>query len=185
MRINCQRWRMNRRPKTACLPGSRMRNSLAGDIAAMADAGSRGGLPARCSVLDPANGRRVNALLARRLAGKPIAPVCDMQTAEAPRFRVPTVLPVQFHAARAIEPERRLMLAVLDDAIGIYRKYAPVRGRKRRVLVRETEEWLFSNDASWPFSFVNLCQALDLDVAWLRAQLRRPTSAAVAQSVFQ
>ena len=63
------------------------------------------------------------------------------------------VVPAQFHAARATCPERRLMLAVLEDGLDIYRKYGRVPGRKRRRLIAETEQWLFSDDTSWPFSF--------------------------------
>jgi len=68
------------------------------------------------------------------------------------------------------------MLAVLEDALGIYRKYAGMPGRKHRRLVAETEQWLFSDDTSWPFSFVNVCHAVDIEVAWIRGQLKRPTS---------
>ena len=96
------------------------------------------------------------------------------------RLRLQTVLPVQFHAAPAAGPETRLMFAVLEDAVGIFRKYARASGRKRRRLVVETEEWLFSDDISWPFSFVNVCHTLDIDVAWLRRRLRPPAPPTVA-----
>ena len=72
------------------------------------------------------------------------------------------------------------MLAVLEDALGIYRKYAGVPGRRRRRLITETEQWLFSDDTGWPFSFVNVCHALGIDVALFRAQRRRPTPATAA-----
>jgi hypothetical protein len=83
------------------------------------------------------------------------------------------VMPVQFHAQPATRPENRLMLAVLEDALDIHRKYAHAPGRGRRRLVAETEAWLFSDDTGWPLSFVNVCNALGIDVDWLRGRVRR------------
>ena len=81
------------------------------------------------------------------------------------------VMPVQFHAGPATRPEYRLMLAVLKDAVDIHRRYARMPGPRRRI-VAETEDWLFSDDTSWPLAFVNVCHALGIDVEWLRARLR-------------
>jgi hypothetical protein len=90
-----------------------------------------------------------------------------------PRVRLDpeAVLPAQFHAGPATRPEYRLMLAVLKDALDIHRKYAGAPGRRPRI-VAETEDWLFSDDTSWPLAFVNVCHALGIDVDWLRGRLR-------------
>ena len=40
------------------------------------------------------------------------------------------------------EPEEKLMLAVLDDAIACFQKYAFARDRKGKVLFQEAEEWV-------------------------------------------
>jgi hypothetical protein len=89
------------------------------------------------------------------------------------------VLPVQFYASSAMQPEKRLMLALLGDALHVYAKGAMFRARGHRRLFAETEEWLFSEETSWPFSCVNICRALDIDITWLRAQLgRRPETVA-------
>ena len=96
-----------------------------------------------------------------------------MKTVDPWRAEPYVVMPVQFHAAPATSPEKRLMLAVLDDALDIYRKHAHAPGRRWRRSVAETESWLFSDDTSWPFSFVNVCQMLGIDVDWLRMQLRQ------------
>jgi hypothetical protein len=104
-----------------------------------------------------------------------------MDTADSLTFSPHVVLPVQFHSPRTLCPEQRLMLAILEDALSLYRKYGKYgrgSGRQWR-MVAETEEWLFSDDTSWPFSFVNLCHALDIDVARVRAQIRhRPSPTA-------
>jgi hypothetical protein len=100
-----------------------------------------------------------------------------MQTAAEYRFGPQTVLPVQFYPERATGPEQRLMLAVLEDALGVYRKYPRMPDRRHRRLVAEAEQWLFSDDTSWPFSCVNVCHTVGIDVSWLRGQLRRPRRA--------
>ncbi len=67
------------------------------------------------------------------------------------------------------EPEKRLMLAVLEDALDVYFRY---RGHRRnRRLFRETEAWFFSDDTDWPFAYRNVCAVLGVDPVWLRRQL--------------
>jgi len=65
--------------------------------------------------------------------------------------------------------ELRLMAAVLEDAINILRK------RPRSRAGREAREWLASRDASWPFAFERICDALDLDADSVRRQVSQPT----------
>jgi hypothetical protein len=100
-----------------------------------------------------------------------------MPTAADPRLEPGAVLPVQFYPAAGMRSEKRLMLAILEDALEIHRKYAPNPGRRHERLVAETKRWLLSDDTAWPLSFLNVCSALGIDAAWLRAQftgLRRP-----------
>ena len=61
--------------------------------------------------------------------------------------------------------ELRLMAAVLEDAINIVRK------RPRSRAGREAREWLSSHDASWPFAFERICDALDLEPDSVRRQV--------------
>jgi len=86
------------------------------------------------------------------------------------------VLPSQFLAGRSRETrcpgERRLMAAVLEDAIRVYQQEAGSRNRRRQRLFRETEEWIESTDKSWPFSFERVCEVLRLDPDYLRRGLR-------------
>ena len=88
------------------------------------------------------------------------------------------ILPVQFHTGPAITPEHRLMAAVLEDALHVALK--PTLG-DRRSLRAQTDEWLFSDDASWPFAFVNVCDALGLDPVWLRNRVLAERSATRAR----
>jgi hypothetical protein len=83
------------------------------------------------------------------------------------------VLPSQLDRRTLLLPEQRLMLAVLEDAVSCMQRYAhPTRRRERRVLT-EAQQWIFSDDESWPFSCVNVCAALDIDLAYLRLGLVR------------
>ena len=65
--------------------------------------------------------------------------------------------------------EQRLMAAVLDDAIDVYRHPRANRGRLRR----ETEAWFRSDDRSWLFSFIRVCETLGLDPHATRASLEQ------------
>src|SRR5438874_1232578 len=55
-------------------------------------------------------------------------------------------------------PEKRLMLAVLNDALltlARHRGAADYRAQKR---VSEVDVWVASDDVEWPFAFVNVCE---------------------------
>ena len=48
-----------------------------------------------------------------------------------------------------------------------------VRTVRARALGAHAAAWILSDDATEAFSFVALCEYLDVDPAWLRAGLRR------------
>lgn len=66
------------------------------------------------------------------------------------------------------------MAAVLEDALCELMRpsgaWFGVRARQRA----EIQVWLESDDIAWPFSFVNVCEALDLDPGEVRACVARP-----------
>jgi hypothetical protein len=85
-----------------------------------------------------------------------------------------TVLPAQFFPrAAALAPERRLMMAVLARALLDLQTHAGTGARRARRHLAEAEAWFASDDDVWPFSFVNLCHALDLDASSVRGRLVR------------
>ena len=94
------------------------------------------------------------------------------------------VLPGQLEGERQQSPEQRLCWAVLEDALrcvsrptaraGLVERHTPqATSMAAAVLAVETREWIASDDASWPFSFVRICDALDLSVSALRAGIAR------------
>lgn len=88
-----------------------------------------------------------------------------------------TILPVQFNAGGALDaslqPEKRLMLAVLEEGVGTFQKYALSRDRAGQRMFIEAEEWFESDEIEWPYSFVNICHVLGIEVGYLRGGLRR------------
>ncbi len=72
------------------------------------------------------------------------------------------------------EGEKRLMLAVLEDAISCYQNYISTRDRKEGNLFCDAAEWIFSqNDDECLFSFHNVCENLGLDPGNIREGLLR------------
>jgi len=90
-------------------------------------------------------------------------------------FTPDTLLPSQFfdRARRRSEHdgERRLMIAVLEDAVDVYRKQAGARDPRGQELFRDAEEWIEDPDRTWLFSFQNICDVLDIDAEYLRRGL--------------
>jgi hypothetical protein len=86
-----------------------------------------------------------------------------------------TLLPSQYFAALkrkgAHEPERRLAIAVLQDAVDCFQKHLRARERKARQLFLDAEEWISSEDRTWPFSFENICDLLQINAEYLRRGL--------------
>jgi hypothetical protein len=85
------------------------------------------------------------------------------------------LLPSQYFAALrrkgAHEPERRLVIAVLQDAVDCFQKHLWSRDRKQRQLCRDAEQWICSVDRSWPFAFENVCDMLQINSEYLRRGL--------------
>lgn len=90
-------------------------------------------------------------------------------------FEPDTLLPSQ-HAdrtggRRVKEGEHRLMVAILEDAVDVYRKQVVAKDTRKRHLFEDAEAWIENRDASWIFSFENICAVLDLDPSYIRRGL--------------
>lgn len=71
-----------------------------------------------------------------------------------------------------MDGERRLTIAVLEDAVSCCRKYANAKDPRGRELFNEAWEWIISEDRAWILSFLNICDTLGLDPGYLRRGLR-------------
>lgn len=70
-----------------------------------------------------------------------------------------------------MESEKRLMLAVLQDAVECYQKYLVARRGKDKNLFSEAEAWILEQDNRSAFSFDNVCDSLGLAPNYVRAGL--------------
>jgi hypothetical protein len=88
----------------------------------------------------------------------------DLITPEQHRDRI--------EAEQTDRPEIRLMLAVMEDAVATYQRYAIEPSRRNLKLFEDAEDWINSTDTSWPYSFENVCTALRFEPETLRRGLR-------------
>ena len=68
--------------------------------------------------------------------------------------------------------EYMLVEAVLRAAIYEYQKFAGQRTLRGERLFREVDQWFIEDDRDWDFSFINVCQILDLEPSYIRAGLK-------------
>jgi hypothetical protein len=98
-----------------------------------------------------------------------------------------TILPAQYfdriQIDASLQPEKRLMLAVLEDGVGTFQKYAGASGRRARRLFAEAEEWFASRDSESPFTFESICEALGLEPEYIRRGLRQWQTAHVRRGL--
>lgn len=60
-------------------------------------------------------------------------------------------------------PERQMMLAILEDAVACYRKTLKRPRQNPDILARQAEFWIRLDEWNSPFSFNNICEALNMD----------------------
>src|SRR5690349_9539611 len=91
-------------------------------------------------------------------------------------FQEDASLPAQywdtFARKRELEPEKRLLLAVLDNAVRSYRTLVFTGGRR----FSEVESWIFSDDSDDTFSYRNICDVLGMSPTRIRQSLRTWTN---------
>ena len=80
-----------------------------------------------------------------------------------------------FRRSEYLEPEKVLVLAILEDAIHLFQKYRDARDRAGKERFREVESWFFEEGNQWLFSFENVCALLALDPQYVRHGLREST----------
>lgn len=92
-------------------------------------------------------------------------------------FQPDILLPAQyldtFRRKANLEPERELMLAVLEDAIWCFQNYILARDSKRIGLFRDAEAWIFEENCDWLFSFENICELWGFNPQYVRQGLAR------------
>jgi hypothetical protein len=86
-----------------------------------------------------------------------------------------TFLPAQFYGSaglsRKLEGEKRLMIAVLKDAVECLEKYRDASSALGQCQYSSALEWVEDTDTEWLFSFTNICDLLGFDAQYLRTAL--------------
>ena len=84
-------------------------------------------------------------------------------------------LPSQFYGSgglsRKLEGEKRLMIAILKDAVECLEKYRGTRSGPGRSQYQNAIEWVEDTGTDWLFSFTNICDLLGFDPHYLREVL--------------
>jgi hypothetical protein len=95
------------------------------------------------------------------------------------------ILPSQFFefvGKSRFSSEQRLMLAVLADAINILHDWRGSPGIRKRRMFAEAARWVMTRGRNVPFSFDNVCDALEIDSEALRQRLAQTISGVGADS---
>src|SRR5258708_10609300 len=91
-------------------------------------------------------------------------------------FRADAVMPAQFYPARrssaSVEPIMRLMSGILADAVRSFQRNFEAQTARRREEFKEARHWIFQK-GDGPFSFKDICEALDIDPRRLRELIIR------------
>jgi hypothetical protein len=86
-----------------------------------------------------------------------------------------TCLPSQFWGnrglSRQLEGEKRLMIAVLKDAVECLDKYRSARNGAGQELYENAVQWVADRSTEWLFSFDNICGLLGFDPDYMRESL--------------
>jgi hypothetical protein len=86
------------------------------------------------------------------------------------------ITPEQYYDSRrddsAIRPLKRLMMAVLEDALRCFQNNADAMSGPRKRLFLEAEQWLCGEGGDGPFSFETICETLGIEPRFLRGGLR-------------
>ena len=92
-------------------------------------------------------------------------------------FQPDDLLPAQyfetFRRKTNSEPEKRFMLAILEDAIDCFQKYIFADDSRRKAIFHEAEDWILEENSDWIFSFENICEVLGFNPGYVRQGLLR------------
>ena len=88
------------------------------------------------------------------------------------------MVPEQFFNCRvklaAVCPETALMYAVLEDAFLCFHQHFEMNPRFIE-RAREAQDWFFSDDSRWLFSYLSVCHSLGLEPHYIRKKLKHWT----------
>ena len=101
--------------------------------------------------------------------------VASRETQEHPLLDIDVTIPItvaRVSSEGAESGARRFLVAILQDAIRSFQKYAFSKTRRSRRLFREVEIWYMEPDVGTAIPFEHLCDLLDLSADHIRRRLR-------------
>ena len=126
-----------------------------------------------------------SALFSRRIqnefsrAGASLPALANPNTEEKvfSLFQPDVLMPSQYLATTKSqtyrEPEMKLMLAVLEDAVWCFQNGLLSKNNRKRDRSGEAEEWIMEESGDWLFSFNEICELLGLNPKYIRKHLQR------------
>ena len=99
-----------------------------------------------------------------------IYPNIEADWRESDSFLVDDVL-ATLPESSALSPEKKLMLAVLNDAIACLEGVVPAPPRQRAKFTRDARDWFLEKKDYAFFSFKNVCETLSLNRQAIRDAL--------------
>lgn len=98
-----------------------------------------------------------------------------------PQHLIPELQFSRLFQSTAVEGERRLFVAVLEDAVHCFQRYALASDMQGQARFREAEEWLMESDTGALVSFEYICEMYGFDTESIRSHLRRWRDARTAE----
>ncbi len=86
-----------------------------------------------------------------------------------------SVLPSQYWTGQgwhSVQPEKRLMAAVLEEAVSLLVRIS-AKNRETREAATEAAEWFANDSRRHPFSFASICDVLGLEADSVRTAVVR------------
>ena len=83
------------------------------------------------------------------------------------------ILPSQYLFRTIVTPEKRLLLAVLEEAVATFQRYVIATDRQSRSIFTDVEAWFASEETAWLCSFNGICDALGIEATYVRSGLGR------------
>lgn len=96
-----------------------------------------------------------------------------IESALAPLINVTEPTPEQWadeHRSKELPPDKKLLWAILDDAIRCYVEHGRGNKHRKKALFREAAYWLFTIRPSY-VTFKSVCADLDINPDYLRKRL--------------
>ena len=92
-------------------------------------------------------------------------------------FQLDTLLSDQYfenlRRKTPLKPEKKLMLAILEDAVWCFQHNVWARNGKGKKLFDEAQEWILDKSRDWVFSFESICEVLGFTPRYVRQGLLR------------